>query len=90
MEKHGLALVTLALLALGGCTRPALRGAVPLAGDGQSSWIYIETRDADRNGIWWCTAPPEGETGPPRCLKAELHQAVLKRGKGLAGSAAQE
>lgn len=88
MEKHGLALATLALLALGGCTRPPLRGAVPLAGDGQSSWIYVETRDADRNGIWWCTAPAEGEAGPPRCLKAELHQALQHRAPSAPGAAA--
>ena len=79
MEKHGLALAALALLAFGGCTRPPLRGAVALSGDGQSSWVYVETRDADRNGIWWCTAPAERQAGPPRCIKAELQQAAGSR-----------
>lgn len=75
MEKHGLAwlaLLTLPAL-LGGCARE-LRGAVPLAGDGQSSWILVETKDPDRNGIWWCSAPAEAGS-PPRCIKAVLRTA---------------
>lgn len=72
MEKHGLAalVVALAPLLLAGCGRPALRGAVPLAGDGQSSWVYVETRDADSNGIWWCSAPDP--QAAPRCVKARM------------------
>lgn len=75
MEEHGLAwLALLALLALTtGCARD-LRGAVPLAGDGQSSWILVETTDPDRNGIWWCTAPA-AEGRPPHCVKAVLRAA---------------
>lgn len=75
MEKHGfarLALATLVAMAIGGCARPAPRGAVALSGDGQSSWVFVETRDADRNGIWWCTAPPTDQSAPPRCVKAVL------------------
>lgn len=75
MEKHGLAWAALALLLLGGCARQPLRGAVALSGDGQSSWVFVETTDADRNGIWWCTAPPADQLAPPRCIKAVLHQA---------------
>lgn len=82
MEKHGfawVALATLATAALAGCARPAPRGAVALSGDGQSSWVFVETRDADRNGIWWCTAPPADHSAPPRCVKAVLQQASARR-----------
>jgi len=75
MEKRGLALAALGLLAVGGCARQPLRGAVALSGDGQSSWVFVETKDADRNGIWWCTAPPGDEAAAPRCVKAVLQQA---------------
>lgn len=76
MEKHGLAAAVLALVPLlaAGCARPPLRGAVALAGDGQSSWVFVETKDPDRNGIWWCSASAaEGDgSGPPRCVKARM------------------
>lgn len=71
LRRLGRLLGVLAAITLIGCaTRPALRGVVPLAGDGAHAWVYVETPDETRNGIWLCTSP-EGPEPRPRCVQAE-------------------
>lgn len=70
MERRALAALLLIATAVGCGPRTELRGAVPLTGDGQASWVYMETRDPDFNGVWHCVAEKHDGEPHARCVKA--------------------
>lgn len=70
MERRALAALLLITFATGCGPRSELRGAVPLSGDGQASWVYMETRDPEFNGVWYCVADQRQGEPHAQCIKA--------------------
>ena len=82
MESRAFAVAVLLSISATGCgTQSALRGVVPLSGDGAQSWIYVETTSPEHNGVWYCAAEPRDGKPHARCVQAQM---VKWRGESAA------